>query len=125
MELAHLAGETISCLTLHQLDPNCVEQAKRFIQNHRGYWIDLPPRTGAKFFIKFPPGTRILPDKRWSLAGEWRYHIFLPDGAYLQALSRYLAGQEHLSNTIILAPDELIFLAPRPPLPAHMSLSSC
>ena len=80
-EWAASAGETISVLTLHQLDRACVERAKRFIQQHGGRWSALPPETGAKYFIEFPSGTRIFLGQGRQQPDELRYDIILPDFA--------------------------------------------
>lgn len=102
--LALAEGEIISCLTLHQLDQTCVKRAHYFLERHGGRWSELPLATGARFFLEFPPGTRIFLGRGYQNPDELRYDIILPDGASLQAFSKRIAGQERRYNTIVLPP---------------------
>jgi hypothetical protein len=117
MEMENMAGRTISSLILHQLHPGCIERARLFITSHGGRWISLPPSTGAKYFIAFPTGTYMLPDTSYWHPNQQRYHIYLPDGAHLLALSIWMAERRYRSNTIILPINEPAFSAIRPVLP--------
>ena len=108
-------GEAITCLTIHHLASSSVERAKQFIKSHGGRWAGLPSASGAQYFIEFPAGTRILPNTGYRPHQHcWSYHIFLPDGAYLQAISLRIPGQDRRRNTIVLPSPEPARLITQP-----------
>ncbi len=103
MEKGAESGETIACLTVHYLAAGNVERTRQFIESHGGCWAVMPPETGAQYFIDFPVGTHIQINTRYRPHQHCcGYYIYLPDGAYLQAISLRIPGQGRHRNIVIL-----------------------
>ncbi len=116
-----IVEEVITCLTLHQFQCAEAEGAKRFFKSRGGRWSALPPETGARYFIEFPPDTRIIAEPDEPSPDQRHFQILLPDGTCLQAISRRIGPPGYRINTLIL-PEEVFACVKRPPdllMPIH------